>query len=422
MNQLSVRNRVLAAHHQNEPKSAKPKSHRAVARLGVQALICLGVAVAAGCAAVGDDDATTVAEGAGGDENVAETSAAITMPSGFGRYCSIRYPGGGWLLGALPSSTSQPCIQLLADNPGGTIERAGVWSTSGTNNVSARCDNGSFVSIYRGTGDDPINLAFNASEGHSGCVFNVSPASMPVFERPYRSLLAPLFGPDYGITHVNGFDFNPTDLPINVTTDFGQPGGVALHIDHLGREHSNSHSGHDWLMPTGTPILAAADGVVLGSRSRDVREFGCGLPGPNGTIQGSTFQNEIYVRHIVGSGTYAEEFITYYAHLSSRSVQTGETVTQGQKIGESGDTGCSSDPHLHFGVARLRNTSFARSVNVSLTPGGAGMSPTGLDIEPYGFSPPKGMDPLGWRLAGQNIGSFSIYLWKSGERPTNDNW
>ena len=50
------------------------------------------------------------------------------------------------------------------------------------------------------------------------------------------------------------------------------------------------------------------------------------------------------------------------------------------------------------------------------------MSPTGTDIEPYGFNPPKGIDPLGWRLTGQNIGAFSINLWKSGERPTNDNW
>jgi len=45
-------------------------------------------------------------------------------------------------------------------------------------------------------------------------------------------------------------------------------------------------------------------------------------------------------------------FKTYYAHLNCVYVLEGETVQVGQKIGESGTTGHSTGPHLHFSVIR----------------------------------------------------------------------
>ena len=43
---------------------------------------------------------------------------------------------------------------------------------------------------------------------------------------------------------------------------------------------------------------------------------------------------------------------TYYAHLNAAFVLEGEVVSAGQKIGESGTTGSSTGPHLHFSVVK----------------------------------------------------------------------
>lgn len=92
----------------------------------------------------------------------------------------------------------------------------------------------------------------------------------------------------------------------------------------------------------GTPIYAVADGYVVSSDW-----------GVNGAYNG--YGNCIFIAHY--NGLY-----TLYAHMSSRVVSEGETVTQGQVIGYVGSTGNSTGPHLHFEV-RTGSGSYSERVN-----------------------------------------------------------
>jgi len=101
---------------------------------------------------------------------------------------------------------------------------------------------------------------------------------------------------------------------------------------------SFSHNGkaayaYDFAVPLGTPVVAAADGVV--SYVHD-GEVGCG--GAARLMQA----NLVVIDHADGSATQ-------YGHLSTIGVKVGEVVTAGQEIAKSGDTGYSQClPHLHF--------------------------------------------------------------------------
>lgn len=89
----------------------------------------------------------------------------------------------------------------------------------------------------------------------------------------------------------------------------------------------------DLAAPVGTQILAAADGVVIISRTG----------GWNGG-----YGNYIVVKHKNGTQTL-------YAHTSRNSVSAGDSVSQGDVIGLVGSSGKSTGPHLHFEVRGARN-------------------------------------------------------------------
>lgn len=97
-----------------------------------------------------------------------------------------------------------------------------------------------------------------------------------------------------------------------VTSNFGQRWGTI-------------HHGIDFGVPQGTDVMAARDGVIIQT-------------GWNGDLGIS-----IYVEHSDG-------VITRYAHLSESLVELGQSVSQGEVIGHSGNTGYSTGPHLHFEV------------------------------------------------------------------------
>ena len=91
-------------------------------------------------------------------------------------------------------------------------------------------------------------------------------------------------------------------------------------------QYPHFHTGVDLAAAENSPILAAADGVVM-LVARDPWGYG----------------NYIVISH---SGGLA----TLYGHLNAVTVAVGESVLQGQQIGLEGSTGISTGPHLHFEV------------------------------------------------------------------------
>lgn len=91
----------------------------------------------------------------------------------------------------------------------------------------------------------------------------------------------------------------------------------------LTQPYHPGHGGIDLGVPVGTPVVAAAAGVVTFA----------------GTQSG--YGTHVEVRH--GDGA-----VTTYSHLSAIEVAVGEPVRAGQEIADSGNTGRSTGPHLHF--------------------------------------------------------------------------
>lgn len=98
----------------------------------------------------------------------------------------------------------------------------------------------------------------------------------------------------------------------------------------------HGHNGVDYGAPRGTTVYAAADGVVKVSNYRS------GNPWFGG------YGNYIMIEHPNGTQTL-------YAHLSAVDVSVGDTVSKGQTIGKTGNTGRSTGPHLHFEVRGAKN-------------------------------------------------------------------
>jgi murein DD-endopeptidase MepM/ murein hydrolase activator NlpD len=114
--------------------------------------------------------------------------------------------------------------------------------------------------------------------------------------------------------------FGPTDLWLEPP------------LVYRGSFHPHFHTGIDLAAPLGTPLQAAADGVVLlATSSRDAA----------GRFVG--YGNYVLVGHPDG-------LATLYGHLDRVLVTEGMVVQQGQVIGLEGSTGWSTGPHVHFEV------------------------------------------------------------------------
>lgn len=115
----------------------------------------------------------------------------------------------------------------------------------------------------------------------------------------------------------------PVQKTAPVTQRFGEnPGaGYACRDD-------GSHNGVDFGVIEGTPVYAAAAGQVVRA---DMDTTGYGL--------------HVRIQH--------DGYLSLYGHLRTVCVHAGERVDAGTMIGESGSTGWSTGPHLHFEIRRV---------------------------------------------------------------------
>lgn len=114
---------------------------------------------------------------------------------------------------------------------------------------------------------------------------------------------------------------SPLQANLAVSSEFG------LRPNPFGGKGYELHDGIDFRGPIGTPIYATANGVVVTAR-----------------YSGG------YGKHVRIDHGYGYE--TLYAHLNAVNVSVGDTVRRGDLIGELGNTGRSSGPHLHYGIYR----------------------------------------------------------------------
>lgn len=115
----------------------------------------------------------------------------------------------------------------------------------------------------------------------------------------------------------------PTTRPTRAWVTPVETYELSAGFDRAGERWARRHTGQDFAVGIGTPVRAVGAGRV--------ENVSCG----------GGFGIEIVVRHKGG-------YFTQYAHLAAVGVDQGDRVRPGQWIGQTGTTGNSTGPHLHF--------------------------------------------------------------------------
>jgi murein DD-endopeptidase MepM/ murein hydrolase activator NlpD len=178
----------------------------------------------------------------------------------------------------------------------------------------------------------PQEFRFGEVPGRGGAVSTLSQAhdlSLDEFSQQLDTLSKQMENrTDYlGIVESTLFDARvkrklmPTITPIDASWSASSFG---WRIDPITGQHA-LHEGIDFIADVGTPVFAAAGGVVVFAEYH------------------SQYGNMVEIDH-------GNDFITRYAHASKLFVKVGEVVRRGRKVAEVGSTGRSTGPHLHFEV------------------------------------------------------------------------
>ena len=143
------------------------------------------------------------------------------------------------------------------------------------------------------------------------------------------------------------------DTQSNITQGYGATSFAKTEYVH------HWHNGLDFAASIGTPILAAANGIVDATGNEDLYCYK------------AAYGKFITIDHENG-------LTTLYGHLSKILVTKGQSVTRGQVIGYSGNTGDATGPHLHFTV-------FAQSTYYLARSKFCGPLPQGGDVDPSNY-------------------------------------
>jgi RHS repeat-associated protein len=250
---------------------------------------------------------------------------------------------GLWLLAALLPAQAQEVYYIHTDALG-----SAVAETDANRNVVARFEYEPYGRRLNASNDDKPGYTGHVMDAVTGLVqmqqryydpgigvfLSVDPVTAygnPVgqFHRyryannnPYR-FTDPNGRQSLPVWPVPGYyKLNEADKPREGRGEFGAPRNTA--------RGPSDHSGIDIEAPVGTPVVAAGDGTVVNLQ-----------PNPS-----TTYGNQVVIDH--GDGVYTQS-----AHLDSALVKPGDMVNAGQEIGKVGTTGNTpktGDPHLHFEV------------------------------------------------------------------------
>lgn len=175
--------------------------------------------------------------------------------------------------------------------------------------------------VFRSVGMNPDDVLRTIRSGYSGQGGPLNPiaysshgnAAISKGETKANQIIVTL---DQMNTYRIAMEKLPLAMP--VTSSFRYTSG-------FGRRWGRAHEGIDMAAPVGTPVSATGDGVVV-------------FAGRQGA-----YGNLIKIQHELGTETR-------YGHLSKIRVKTGQRVSQGDRIGDMGNTGRSTGPHLHYEV------------------------------------------------------------------------
>ncbi|MCF7700008.1 M23 family metallopeptidase [Loktanella sp. M215] len=174
--------------------------------------------------------------------------------------------------------------------------------------------------MFKAAGMNPDNMLTQVRRGYSGAGGPLTPLSFSTMGG----------GPDPDAARANGIlnrldEINlyriaaekaPFDVPVKASFRF---------TSGFGKRWGRMHEGTDFAAPIGTPVYATADGVVVHAG------------------WSSGYGRLIKIQHEFG-------IETRYGHLNALKVKVGQRVSRGERIGDMGNSGRSTGPHLHYEV------------------------------------------------------------------------